>query len=118
MLILNNSVFIDKGYRFGLFKTSMLFENQKDGRFFWIQDLCRVNDIDGMFKVGLWFQEGIIKQVQLLYMADDISDEVARSKKHDIIIKEKLPKLNIHASNISNYWDKRDGYSTIIIDLN
>ncbi len=116
MLVLNDSVFIDKGYKFDTFKRSVLFINQEDGSFFWIPDLCHVGDIDGTFKAGLWFKDGIIKQIQLLYMKDDI-DEVTRSKKHEVIIKDELPKLHINASNISNYWDKRDGYSTIVIEF-
>lgn len=106
---------IDKGYRFDTFKRTAFYNGQSEDRFFWLHDLCLINGIKGKFKVGLWFQKGIIRQIQLLYMADNVANETARSAIHNAIIKDKILKLN--ASNISNYWDKRDQYSTIVIDF-
>lgn len=116
MLILNGDIAIDKGYKFEDFKMSTLYNNQQDNRFFWLESLCEIKELGGIFKVGLWFECGGIRQVQLLYMGNDITDEIMRKNKHQQIIQDKISNINLQASKISNYWDKRDLYSTIVID--
>lgn len=53
MLVLDNKVAIKKDYRFDEFKETYLYNNQQDGRLFWLQKPCHINKIEGVFKVGL-----------------------------------------------------------------
>jgi hypothetical protein len=80
MLILSDDNAIDREYKFEDFKRSILFDNQQDNRFFWLENLCHIKELEGFFKVGLWFKDGSIRQIQLLYMDNEISDEIIRKK--------------------------------------
>lgn len=117
MLILSKDTAIDKGYKFEEFKRSILYDNQEDNRFFWLGNSYQIKELGGIFKVGLWFKDGNIRQIQLLYIGNDnIADEKNRKNKHQEIIQDKIPNIHLHASKITNYWDTRDLYSTIVID--
>ena len=84
---------------------------------FWLDGLCKITGVEGKFRVGLLFNNGVIKQIQLFYMDDEIKDEKIREKKHNLIINNKIKKMNLKSTNISNYWDVRDLYSAIIINF-
>lgn len=116
MLILSDDIAIDREYKFEDFKRTKFYDNQQDNRFFWINNLCQIKELGGLFKVGLWFEDGKIRQIQLLFMDNDISDEIMRKNKHQEIIRDNISNISLQASKITNYWDERDLYSTIIID--
>ncbi len=64
----------------------------------------------------MWFEDGNIRQIQLLYIDNTIKDETIREIKHQQIILDKISTIHLQASKITNYWDKRGLYSTIEID--
>lgn len=116
-MIINKTISIDKNYKFEQFQRTDLYDGQQSNRFFWINQLCYIEGIDAIFKIGLWFDNGNIRQIQLFCMNDNISDEVIRKDKHQQIINCEMQNIVLHAKHISNYWDKRDLYSSIIIDF-
>ncbi|MDE6208521.1 MAG: hypothetical protein K2M73_02470 [Lachnospiraceae bacterium] len=116
MIIFNDCLSIDKGYKFEDFKLSTFYNNQKDNRFFVLDGVYKITGIDGKFRVGLWFNEGVIKQIQMCYIDDIIENEKVREKQHNLIISN-IKKMDLKSTKIFNYWDKREGHSTIIINF-
>lgn len=106
MLKLCKDIEIDNGYKFDDFKKSMLYEKQEDNSFFWLENIHNIVELGGEFKVGLWFEDGKIRQIQLLYIdRNNFDDEKKRKSKHQEIIREKIPNIDLRASRITNYWD-------------
>lgn len=116
-LCIENEIFLSRNYNFSNFKNTSFYTNQEDNRFFWIQAACHIKNINGAYKIGLWFKENFIRQVQIFCVSDDVKNEKDRERIHEDIINSYLKKIDIGASKIENYWDKRDNYSTIIIDF-
>ena len=115
-MIINNELQLYKGLTFEEFKKNSLFDNQVDNRFFWLKKKGEINYLNHRFSVGLWFESGVLRQVQLVCIDEEIQDEEEREVIHNNIVNEILDKFDIKSEDIQAYYSKREQYSSIFID--
>lgn len=115
-MIINNELQLYKGLTFEEFKKNSLFDNQVDNRFFWIEKDCKIIELSHVFRIGLWFNGGLLRQARLFCDDDSIQNEEEREVIHNNIVNEILDKFDIKSEDIQAYYSKREQYSSIFID--
>lgn len=102
---------------FDAFKSTSFYDNQSDNRFFWIKKPCTIDEINNTLKVGLWFKNNKLRQVQLVCIDDYIKNELERGVIHNKIIKQLKDRYAIPKNNIYGFYDNHDCFSYIIINF-
>lgn len=115
---LNNQLYISEKLSFQEFKNSSFYTNQVERRFFWIKGSYKINQLLNEFIIGLWFENGLLRQVQVYCDDQDITDEKTRDDRHNQIFNNMKALNLVDSKNSEVCKDTRDEYSLIIINYN
>ena len=117
-LCINNELIISNKLTFDEFANSGLFDNQTDNRFFWLNKLCTINNVGYKFKIGLCFRNSLLIRIELFCIDDKIKDEEERYEIHQQVVNQLLKQTDIQPDAITNTYDERGKYNSIIINYN
>jgi len=117
-LHIDNEITLTKNLTFSEFATSGLYNNQTygDNRFFWLNKLCPINNSEHLFKIGLCFRDRLLKRVELFCIDENIKDEEQRYQIHQKIVDQLLEQIDLQRAAITNTYDERGKYNSIIIN--
>lgn len=112
---INHTLEISAETTFDMFRKSNLYEGQCDNRFFWLANICEIDDMSEKFKVGLWFKNNKIARVELYCMDDNIESEDERYDRGNKVLCRLQNNYDLKYKNIENSFDMRNNYCSILI---
>lgn len=117
-LNINNQLSLAKNLTFSGFTASGLYNNQTygDNKFFWLNKLCPINNSQHLFKIGLCFRDRLLKRVELFCIDENIKNEEQRYQIHQKIVDQLLEQTDLQEADITNTYDERGKYNSIIIN--
>jgi hypothetical protein len=101
-------------FTFDNFKNSKFYDNQDESSFFWINKECIVGN--HKFKLGLYFKESKLVQIQLYCVDTEIQNEEERKTVHDSIVKAMTKSSEHKWGTIKSVFSKRGSISLIVIN--
>ena len=113
-ILVNGNILLSPKYTLDEFKRTNLFiDEYNTSIFFWLEPDCIA--FDQAFRVGLYFRDGILNEVNLGSAKRTFKDERTRSTYHKEFVKSIAKKNEYDWGKIVEYFSPREGYSTVII---
>jgi len=113
-ILINNEIALSPTYSLEDFIKSNLYNNEDTSIFFWVKQDCFIKN--HRFKVGLYFKNRYLKQIQLYCIDNSVHNEEQRKKLNDRILNEIARNTNSEWGSIKSVFDQRDGISLIVIN--